>query len=74
MERDFDKDMMKAVEKGDVNEVAELLAARPELTDARNTVRISNNSIFNPCFSFPHSDQNFFCCWLEWIDGTATGC
>jgi hypothetical protein len=38
MERDFVKDMMKAVKKGDANEVAELLAARPELVDARDRV------------------------------------
>jgi hypothetical protein len=46
MERDFDKDMVQAVEKGDAGEVAELLAARPELVDARDIVRISNDSNF----------------------------
>jgi hypothetical protein len=40
MERDFDKDIINAVKKGDTNEVAELLAARPELVDARNKVRM----------------------------------
>jgi hypothetical protein len=38
MERDFDEDMMMAVRKGDEDEVAELLAARPELVDARDGV------------------------------------
>jgi hypothetical protein len=38
MERDFDEDMMEAVMKGDEDEVAELLAARPELVDARDRV------------------------------------
>jgi hypothetical protein len=46
MERDFDKDMVQAVEKGDAGEVAELLAARPELINVRDKVRISNDSTF----------------------------
>jgi hypothetical protein len=67
MERDFDEDMMMAVRKGDANEVAELLAARPELVDARDEVRKSNDSNFSLLFSFLHADQKFLS-WLVRMD------